>query len=148
MTDLAPPQKVALLALLYTELCNAHYTSPQSLLDDMETCPGELSLLLEMGSQGLAELDWHIVKTMEEQPDSLLALATDVHAIDPTRAEAILHAWPGGSPPWGGASWTHPYCSPSRLEAVWAAKRDLEGHGITAKRDDVELAVAASFEGP
>jgi hypothetical protein len=79
---------------MYRELYNARYTGPDSLLDDFENCL-EMGLLGMMGSQSLSELDWFVIEAMED-PETLPALASDLAALDPIRAEALRHAWPPG----------------------------------------------------
>src|SRR4051812_6424159 len=97
-------RNVATLALVYRELYNARHESARNLFDDLETCPGELSLLAMVGSQALTRLDWYALRVMDEQPVALAALVADMAEFDPLRSEALLHAWPPGQPlpdaPW------------------------------------------------
>jgi len=53
--------------------------------DDFQTCPGETSLILEIGSASLPELDWTIVRVLD-RPETLPALFEDLYEFDPRRA--------------------------------------------------------------
>jgi hypothetical protein len=135
-----PVEKVALLALVYRELYNARHTGPNSLLDDFESCPGEVSLLGMMGSQSLSELDWFVIEAMED-PETLPALASDLAALDPVRSEALLHAWPLGEQMPAVRS----LAEFNRWEEVETAMREFSELGVTMSRSDVDALARRSY---
>lgn len=134
-----PVEKVALLALVYRELYNARHTGPDSLLDDFETCPGEVSLLGMMGSQSLTGLDWFVIEAME-RPELTNNLAGDLAALDPIRAEALLHAWPGEQ-----ISAVRSLAEFRRWEEVETAMREFSELGVTMSRSDVAALAYRSY---
>ena len=97
------PQTVAALALTYRELHNAHILSPKDFVDDREAMPDELGLLVRAVAAELTELDWLVLKTFDQTEHSWAVVAEEVYGVDPSRAEAMLHAWPpdGGLAPIG-----------------------------------------------
>lgn len=134
-----PVEKVALLALTYRELYNARYTRPDSLLDDFENGLG-MGLLGMMGSQSLSELDWFVIEAMED-PETLPALASDLVALDPIRAEALLHAWPPG----GQIPAVRSLAEFNRWEEVETAMREFSELGVTMSRSDVDALARRSY---
>ena len=57
LTTMEPIGDVARLALLYRECHRNRHTSPDSLLEDFESCPGEVSLATMYASSELTRLD-------------------------------------------------------------------------------------------
>jgi hypothetical protein len=132
-------QTVGLLALVYRELYKARYEGPSNLIEDFETCPGETSLLLAIGSAALPEFDWTIVGALDH-PETLPALVEELYEFDPRRAEALLHAWPSEAI----LSRVVPFEFLSRWEAVEETMAELCDLGIATPRDDViDLAASA-----
>ena len=130
---------IALLALIYREHHAAHHSGPEGLLDDFECCPGEVTLARMIGSDTLAELDWLLITAMAKGGDLNLLAA----ALDPVRAEALLHVWPAGSPPPDGL-WALPFGA-DRWDAVEAAMQAMRSEGLTASRDEVEAVAVAAY---
>lgn len=134
MSKASRVEQVALLALVYRELYAARYGArggPEALTNDLESCPGETSLLLEIGSAALPEFDWTIVQALD-RPETLPTLFRELAEFDSRRAEALAHAWPDDAPP-----------APlslellSRWEAVEEAMDGFRDLGLTASRDHV-----------
>jgi hypothetical protein len=87
-------------------------------------------------STGMSELDWTLVRLMDD-PDGLAAAYAAVVSVEPRRAEALLHAWPGETaPPSVGI---HPL---GRWQSVEQAIGILERIGVATSRDEVELVAA------
>jgi hypothetical protein len=141
------PQTIAALALTYRELHRAHITSPQDFVDDRECNPDELGLLVRAVAGQMTDLDWLVLKTFDGDPaeESWAVVAEDVHAVDPARAEAMLHSWPPerGLPPIG-AAWTFGYVG-ERWEAVDAAMLHLEARGLLANREDIDSTARRTY---
>jgi len=144
MSEIGPAERVALLALVYGELHNARYGErgeEDALYDDLEACPGGMSLLLAIGSAALPEFDWEIVRALDA-PETLPALLEDLVEFDPRRAEALLHAY-GASD--GDASRVVPLAYLERWEEVEQAMNRFRDLGITATRDDVALVANRAY---
>jgi hypothetical protein len=127
--NLAPVQKVALLALVYRELAQTYDGK-------------ELSLLGEMGADALldSEYDWEL-QEMVRHPYRLLPLIAELAETDPLRAEALLHAFPpiGALP---GDEWASEFLG--RWEKVREAMEWLEREGLTTPVSELdEIAYAA-----
>jgi hypothetical protein len=135
MTEL---REVALLALLYRENYIARRTGLDSIGQDQEVCPGELSWLTMIGADALTEYDWAIINDLD-QPSDFSRLA---RIVDPLRAEALLHA----VPPNGRCSrkpWAEPYRA--RWGQVRSRMRLFEQEGYTATRDDLDSLAARAW---
>jgi hypothetical protein len=132
-------EDVALLALLYRAHYRARHTGPDSLLEDFESCPGEVSLATMTGSHTLREVDWFALRVMHD-PKELNRIAAE---LDQQRAEALLHVWPVDAPPPDGV-WTLPYGA-DRWDAVEAAMRRMQSAGFAASRDDVECIASSVY---
>ena len=131
-------REVALLALLYRENYLARRTGLDSIADDQEVCPGELSWLTMIGADTLTEYDWAIIGDLDG-PSDFLRLA---RTVDPLRAEALLHA----VPPNGRCShkpWAEHYRS--RWGYVRSRIRLFEQEGYTATRDVLESLAARTW---
>lgn len=132
------PRDVALLALIYREQYLARRTGLDSVADDLDTCPGEVSWLTMIAVHRLTEYDWELLSELRGSSD-FLRLA---RGVDPLRAEALMHA----APPNGCCSqrpWAEPYRE--RWGAVRARMRLFEQEGITATRDDLDSVAAAAW---
>lgn len=125
------PLTVAALALAYTELA--------------EPCEGadDLSLLAKIAADIATEADWEVIAALSK-PAALPAIAAELNAVDPVRAEALFHAWPPDSPQPPGA-WQEPY-SGRRWREVEDAMDTLRELGLTASRAEVERVAAAAWE--
>lgn len=131
-------EEVALLTLIYREHHAAHHSGPGGLLDDFECCPGDVNLATMIGSDTLADLDWLLIRAMNKG-GNLNAIAADLDAL---WAEALLHAWPGDSPP--PDVWALPFGA-DRWDAVEAAMQAMGSEGLTASRDEVEAVAVAAY---
>jgi hypothetical protein len=129
---LAPVENVAVLALVYRELAQPFGNSAR-----------EMSLLAKMGADGLADsaYEWLLAEAME-QPDKLLPLIADLSAVDPLRAEAMLHAFPpdDGLPE---EDWACAFRR--RWDDVETAMRWLESEGLTTPSDQVNAVAATAY---
>lgn len=141
---LADPEKVAALALVYRACHLNQHSGPDSVLVDIECCPGEISLATLAGSQ-LDEVDWRLIAVLET-PKRLLAVARVVAQHDQLRAEALMHALPPGGRR-SRRQWAAAFAG-RRWRQVERAMRALRADGVTLSRDDVEgLALAAYTAG-
>ena len=138
-----PEQQVALLSLQYRACHLNRHSGPDGVLEDIECCPGEVSLATLAASDSFTWQDWRIVAILD-QPEHLLqaaqALAADGDAI---RAEALLHALP----PCGLLScerWASPFRG-GRWRKVERAMRAISAEGITASRDDIESVAVSAY---
>jgi hypothetical protein len=135
MTEL---REVALLALLYREQYLNLRTSLDSIAEDQDVCPGELSWLSMIGADTLTEYDWAILRDLD-QPSDFLRIA---RIADPLRAEALLHA----VPPNGRCS-RKPWAEPYRIRwgQVCSRMRLFEEEGYTVTRDDLDSLAAHAW---
>lgn len=134
-------EKVAVLALTYRTMHRERYEGAVSLFEDMEGYPDGISLLGMIGSHALAEADWDIVAYIDRAP-SPGPLACELAAVEPVRAEAILHAWPHDPrEEFAGAEWAQPYIE--RWELVEAMMTGLEP--LTWNRERTEEAAQAAL---
>jgi hypothetical protein len=131
-------REVALLALLYRENYLARRTGLDSITEDAEVCPGELSWLSMIGAEALTEYDWAIIRGLDG-PSDFLRLA---RIVDPLRAEALMHA----VPPNGRCS-RRPWAEPCRERWGYVRSRIrlFEQEGYTATRDDLESLAAQAW---
>jgi hypothetical protein len=129
MTELAPVQKVAVLALVYRELAQRYDGK-------------DLSVLGKMGADALQDepIEWDLHEAMRH-PYRLLPLIAELAEVDPLRAEAMLHAFPpvGALP---GDEWA------SEFLGRWGKVREtmnwLEREGLTTSVSELdEIAYAA-----
>jgi hypothetical protein len=136
-----PAEKVALLALIYRACYLNRHSGPDSALEDIETCPGEVSLATLYGTHRLTEPDWQIMRALGDDA-SFMMVARAVAEHDPVRAEALLHAASsGGEPP--AREWAYPLGG-QRWHEVERAMEAREADGFTLSRDDVDsIAVSA-----
>jgi hypothetical protein len=109
-----------------------------------------LSLLLEVGSQNLAKLDWAVVRVLDDDTSdgfatAALKLLRALADSDPLRAEAMLHAWPHGTPPYGADYKLARFGTPQRQQEVLAAKHEIAARGITSKFDDVRAVAEDAY---
>lgn len=127
--------EVALYAILLREAGANRHVSALSLLDDLSSCPGELSLAAFFAYDHFTELDWQVAKMLHDNPERVIEVARALCDNDePLLAEELLHA--GG--PYGkrsSAQWAAPFRERWRL--VRKAIRAFESEGITAKFDDL-----------
>jgi hypothetical protein len=93
-----------------------------------------------MGSQSVEELDWFVIEAMED-PETLPALASDLAALDPIRAEPLLDAWPPGEQMPAVRS----LVEFKRWEEVETAMREFSELGVTMSRSDVDALAYRSY---
>jgi hypothetical protein len=139
------PERAAQLALLYRACEQNHHTGVLSHLDDLDSCPGEISLATLEAAHIFSDLDWQLVLVLIERPDDVVATAELLLLEDDVlRSEAFLHASDIPSPP--EAAWAARFAA-SRWQDVRQAMTVLVRDGVTAGMDAVEeLAVAAYAE--
>jgi hypothetical protein len=130
------PARVAALAVLYRACQLNHHRGPESVLEDLSSCSGEVSLATLEASRAFKRVDWEIVAVLD-RPEHVLATARALlQQDDPLRAEAMMHALP----PHGRRSrkqWAASFVG-RRWHKVERAMRELEAEGVAASRDDVE----------
>jgi hypothetical protein len=134
-------EDVALLALIYRECFLARHVDPESIIEDSETCPGEISLVRLIAGHRLTPADWELLRALEA-PSDFLALA---RRADPLRAEALMHA----CPPNGRCSakaWAKPYRG-RRWDEVEVVMGVLQREGLSATHDDIESLAANAWQG-
>ena len=135
-----PVCDVALLALIYRECYLARHVDPESIIEDSENCPGEISLVRLIAGHRLTPADWELLRALEGHSD-FLALACRA---DPLRAEALMHA----CPPNGRCSakaWAKPYRG-RRWDEVEVVMSVLQREGLSATHDDVESLAASAWQ--
>jgi hypothetical protein len=134
-------ERAAWFALLYRACEYNHHTGVESHLDDLGSCPGEISLATLEASRLFTDVDWQLVSLLIDTPEGVLELAERLLlAGDAFRAEALLHASDNPSPP--ERAWATRFAG-SRWLDVRQAMTGLISDGVTASMDDVEeLAVA------
>jgi hypothetical protein len=133
-------RNVALLALIYREQYLERRQGLDSIADDLESCPGEVSWLTMIAVDRLTPGDWALLRKLDE-PSDFLRLA---RRVDPLRAEALLHA----VPPNGRCSlklWAAPYLA--RWGQVQELMLQLQQEGYTVKRDDLESRAVGAWMG-
>jgi hypothetical protein len=134
--------RVALYALVYREVYKARHRCMDDVLDDIETCPSEVSLALLIGSQYLEDADWAVLHQLQKESD-FVQVARQIAREDPFGAEVLLHA----CPPNGRRSkraWAAKLVE--RWDSVAAARRALRDEGLTASRADIEAVAVAAYE--
>jgi hypothetical protein len=129
---------VALLALIYREQYLARRSGLDSIADDLDTCPGEVSWLTMLAVDRLTSYDWSLVGAIAG-PEDFLPLACRA---DPPRAEALMHA----VPPNGRCS-QRPWAEPYRVRwgDVRSRMRVFEQEGYSASRDDLDSLAAQAW---
>ena len=133
---------MALLALaLHEAATNWSAVGPRidgsEIIDDLETERRDISLLTMFASSALSEIDWLIVRALDEHPEELAAIFAEV---EPYRREAILHALAAGEQgDWGRVSIPADLALAvgERWEEVEEAMERWRALGITATRDEV-----------
>jgi hypothetical protein len=136
-------EEVAVYAIMLREAGRNHHTGPDSLLDDVDSCRGELSLATLMASDKFTELDWSIAEMLYHRPEQALDIAQRLYeSDDPLAAEALLHA----VPPNGKrtrACWDESFRE--RWAQVRASMAAFEREGLAIKFDDVDAIVDDAY---
>jgi len=136
------PQRVAWLALAYRACHLSGHTSPESVCDDMESCPGEVSLATLDAAVRFGAVDWKLIALLDRPELVLPAARVLTERGEFARAEALMHSLP----PRGRRSrksWALPYAG-RRWSNVEQAMRAFQADGLSMNRDEVEsLAVRA-----
>jgi hypothetical protein len=135
-----PVRDVALLALIYRENFCMRREDLDSVADDLDACPDEVSWLTMLGVHVLTPADWKLLRALETDSDFLRF----ARRADPLRAEALMHA----CPPNGRCSakaWAKPYRG-RRWDEVEVAMSVLQEQGVTTTRDDAESLAASAWQ--
>jgi hypothetical protein len=138
---------VALLALSFQEAAQGSLVGPRTsgddLLEDLQHNPSQVSLLSYFVASALTESDWEIVRAFN---DDRMSEARELLAqVDPSRVEAILHAFAAGReieelPIPRNFFFDGFATAAERWEEVERAIEGWRSVGITATREDVHAA--------
>jgi hypothetical protein len=136
------PERTAWLALLYRACERNQHIGVLSHLDDLDSCPGEISLATLEAAQVFSDLDWQLVSLLIDKPEHAVVIAELLLLEgDALRSEALLHAPGDPSPP--EEAWAARFAG-SRWQEVRRAIATLVGDGLTASMEAVEeLAMTA-----